>query len=236
MTERKLSPEEIEQLFDFCRSHSIKYYETQAEIVDHIAISIEKEWEQFPNLSFENALDEVRNKFGGRSGLARISKERENAFRKSYNRLKFKELIGYFKFPKIVLSLCLFLFLFEAMKICPNNKLLGFWVSSLMYMISIWFLIYHYTKIYVQGNNLKFLFNRIAIYSSISGISISSPILLIYIPDGSFMYSGSHLNTRSCLIFAILTSLMLVSLFADLAVHKKLRNRFNLQFPQFVKS
>lgn len=236
MTERKLTPEQIDELFVFCRRNSVKYYEAQSELVDHIALIIEKKWEQFPDFSFENALEEVRKKFGGRNGLARIGKEREKAFRKSYNQSLLKELILYFKFPKIALTLSLFLFLFEAMKICPNNKLFGFLTSLLMYMISIIFLIYHYAKIYVRGNNLKLLFNRIYIYSSISGISFSSPILLIYIPDGSFMYSGSHLSTHSCLIFAVLTSLMLVSLFADLAVHKKLRSLFNVQFPQFVKS
>jgi len=236
MSERKLTPEQIDKLFDFCRRNSVKYYEAQTEIVDHIAISIEKKWEQFPDLSFENALDEVRNKFGGRSGLARISREREKAFRKSYNQLFIKELLAFFKFPKIALSFCLFLILFEAMKISPNNKLLGFSVSSFMYMTSICFLIYHFIKIYVRGNNFKFLFNRIAIYGSISGISFSSPMLLIIIPDGSFMYSGSHLSTHSCLIFAVLTSLTFVSLFADLAVHKKMRDLFDLQFPQFVKS
>jgi hypothetical protein len=235
METRKLTPAEIDKLFDFCRLNLIKYFEVQTELVDHFAMLIEERWSQFPELSFEKALDEVSKKFGGKNELAHIDKERVKAFRKKYNHLKIKELKGYFRFPKIVMTICLFLFLFEAMRICPNNKLLGFWISTLMYMTGVMLLIYHYSKIYVRGNNVKILFNKISVYSSISGISFSASILLTYIPEGSLLDSGNHLSNHSCLMFASLVSIVFVSLITDLVIHKKLRSHFDLQYPQFVK-
>jgi len=47
MNEWKLTPEQIEELFAFCSKRNVKEYEIQAELVDHMASSIEI---QFDNL------------------------------------------------------------------------------------------------------------------------------------------------------------------------------------------
>jgi hypothetical protein len=41
MTERKLNPAQIEELFAFCCKRNINEYGIQAELVDHLASSIE---------------------------------------------------------------------------------------------------------------------------------------------------------------------------------------------------
>lgn len=47
MEERRLTPEQIEELFAFCNKHNVKEYEIQAEPIYHLASLIEI---QFDNL------------------------------------------------------------------------------------------------------------------------------------------------------------------------------------------
>jgi hypothetical protein len=47
MEERRLTPDEIDELFAFCSKRNVKEYEIQVELVDHLASSIEI---QFDNL------------------------------------------------------------------------------------------------------------------------------------------------------------------------------------------
>lgn len=59
-----LTKEQIESLFTFCEKHFVKYYEVQLELVDHLANAIELKMADDPNLSFEEALEEVHQSFG----------------------------------------------------------------------------------------------------------------------------------------------------------------------------
>ena len=60
----KLSPEQIERLYQFTRQHYVEYYDLQTELVDHLANAIEEQWTANPKLSFEQALQVEFKKFG----------------------------------------------------------------------------------------------------------------------------------------------------------------------------
>ena len=68
---KKLSQEQIDQLFVFTKKHLVEHYDVQVELVDHLANAIEAEWEINPNISFTAALEKEYKNFGvfGFSGL-----------------------------------------------------------------------------------------------------------------------------------------------------------------------
>ena len=60
----KLTPQQIEQLYQFTRQHFVEWYDLQTELVDHLANSIETQWQENPKISFEDALKVEFKKFG----------------------------------------------------------------------------------------------------------------------------------------------------------------------------
>lgn len=56
---RTITQEENEQLFQFCRRHYVYHYDVQIELVDHLASAIEEQWEQNPELSFDEGLKKL---------------------------------------------------------------------------------------------------------------------------------------------------------------------------------
>ena len=61
---KKLTQEQIEQLFVFTKKHLVEHYDVQVELVDHLANAIEAEWEINPNISFTEALQKEYKNFG----------------------------------------------------------------------------------------------------------------------------------------------------------------------------
>jgi hypothetical protein len=50
----QLTTSQIDKLFTFTPAF-VEYYDLQSELVDHLANSIEAQWEQFPKRTFEEA-------------------------------------------------------------------------------------------------------------------------------------------------------------------------------------
>lgn len=52
----KIKSIQIERLYQFTRQHYVEWYDLQTELVDHLANAIEQQWQENPNISFEDAL------------------------------------------------------------------------------------------------------------------------------------------------------------------------------------
>lgn len=59
-----LSKEQIAQIRDFIHSRGFKHIEVEMEILDHVALGVEKFTQQNPEASFEKALQHVHSSFG----------------------------------------------------------------------------------------------------------------------------------------------------------------------------
>ncbi|WP_430399743.1 hypothetical protein [Flavobacterium sp.] len=97
----KLNPEQIDRLYEFTRQHYVEYYDLQTELVDHLANSIEEQWQQNPKLSFEDALKIEFKKFGV-FGFSDVVEKRQVALNKKYNKLVWKHFKAFFTLPKII--------------------------------------------------------------------------------------------------------------------------------------
>jgi len=93
MTEKKITPQQVAQLYTFISSKFVAYYDLQTELADHLANAIEAKWETDPNLPFEVALTAEFNKFGV-VGFEKIVNRRRRSLRKKYKRLLRQELFG----------------------------------------------------------------------------------------------------------------------------------------------
>ena len=104
---KKLTQEQIDQLFDFTKQHFVEFSDVQVELVDHLANAIEAEWEINPNISFEDALQIEFKKFGifGFTGLV---EQKQNELHKFYNKLLWSEIKKFVSIPKIIITLALY--------------------------------------------------------------------------------------------------------------------------------
>ena len=112
----KLNPSQIDRLYTFTRQHYVEYYDLQTELVDHLAHAIEAEWEQNPQFSFEEVLNNEFKKFGV-FGFMDVVEKRQIALGKKYNRLVLKHFKEFFTIPKIILTASLVLGLFLYLRI-----------------------------------------------------------------------------------------------------------------------
>ena len=87
---KKLSPEQIAELYQFVAQHFVPWQDVQHELVDHLANDIETIWEQEPDLIFEFAKEKAFAKFGI-FGFEEVVKQKTEALRNKYYRMLFSE-------------------------------------------------------------------------------------------------------------------------------------------------
>lgn len=99
----KLTPEQIERLYQFTRQHYVEWYDLQTELVDHLANAIEQKWQENPNLDFEEVLQLEFKKFGV-FGFMDVVEKRQAALNKKYNKILWQHFKGFFSIPKIIIT------------------------------------------------------------------------------------------------------------------------------------
>ena len=137
----KLTISQIDQLFTFTRQHYVEYYDLQSELVDHLANSIEEQWQENPNRSFDEALHIEFKKFGV-FGFMDVVEKRQVALGKKYNGLVWQHFKDFFGIPKIALTIALTLLLFTFIKL----SLYKVWILVGFYILLVGFTFYEMYK------------------------------------------------------------------------------------------
>ncbi len=104
MDKRKLSQEQLQEVYAFCKRKDIQYLELRMELVDHIASRIESLWEDQPELSFKDAFHKVYKSFGI-FGLSEVAEEHNKLVLKRFYREAWQELLNWFRVPQIFATL-----------------------------------------------------------------------------------------------------------------------------------
>ncbi len=137
---KKLTEEQVTKLFAFCRKNEIYAYDLQIEIVDHLASSIEEQWQKNHDLSFGWALKNATQKFG-KYGLKQLEHKVKRQLRRNFNLILWNYFLRYFKWPKLFSTIALFLSIFTLLRITPNNH----WVIlTIAVSLSVFSIYYHY--------------------------------------------------------------------------------------------
>lgn len=100
---RKVTAEEIEELYRFTRKHYVEYYDVQTELVDHLASAMEENWKDSPEILFEENLNKEFKKFGI-FGFSDIVEKKAAAMGKKYTKLMLAEIVNLLKKPVGILS------------------------------------------------------------------------------------------------------------------------------------
>ena len=233
---KKLTEEQVTKLFAFCRKNEIYAYDLQIEIVDHLASSIEEQWQQNPELSFGWALKNAKQKFG-KNGLKQLEHKIRRQLRRNFNLILWNYFLQYFRWPKLVITVALFLSVLTLLRITPNNH----WViMAIAVSISVFSIYYHYfvfpkeldiiPPAQKQFEILDYLQN---INAKIGGI-IQLPLFLI---GASKEMNLRSLNTlKAEILISILFSLLLVFLYGHFFfLPQKIREYFYKNYFEFAK-
>ena len=113
-----LTNDQIDQLHDFCYKHSVRYYDVQVELVDHLANAIEAKMAQNPRLRFEEALHQVHKSFGV-CGFAPLVAEKQKAVDRQNRKLLWQLFKEQFRWPKVFLALVIFATSYTLMQVYP---------------------------------------------------------------------------------------------------------------------
>lgn len=118
MEAKKVTQEQLAQLFAFTRKHFVEYYDLQAELADHLANAIEERWQEQPGLSFDEALRLEFKKFGI-FGFSDIVERRQNALMKRYYRLAWREFRSALNLQMLVAVALAAFAIYKAVLIAP---------------------------------------------------------------------------------------------------------------------
>ena len=99
----KLTPEQIDRLYQFTRQHYVEYYDLQTELVDHLANSIEAQWQENSKISFEDALQKEFKKFGV-FGFMDVVEKRQATLNRKYNGIIWNHFKAFFTIHKVILT------------------------------------------------------------------------------------------------------------------------------------
>ncbi|MEI8113198.1 MAG: hypothetical protein WCI54_06190 [Bacteroidia bacterium] len=241
MTERKLSPEQIDQLFAFCKKKGVKHYDLQIELVDHMASAIEQKWEETPDLSLAEALPSAYLQFGI-YGFSKFHKIREKALQKKYTRLQWQYILEFYRLPKIIMTIAISLSLFTIIRLSSNITLLslillGIYATSLL----VYFLFFHKNKSRIELTTGK-SFMQIDYLNAVRGSLFAVgfvPFNLLTIT--SIVLKEFQFSQTSIYILELITSFsitLFIYIMIALISHvpQRIKEDFIREFPQFVKS
>ena len=130
----EINTQQIEQLYAFTRKHYVEHYDLQTELVDHLALGIEQQWQDHPERSFNHALQMEFKKFGV-FGFTEIVEQRQKALSKKYAKFIWQYLKEYLTLPKCVFTLSVTVALFYLLRILNLRSLPVLTVMAVLFVV-----------------------------------------------------------------------------------------------------
>ncbi len=233
---RKLTEEQVKKLFAFCESKDVYDYDLQIEIVDHLASAIEEQWKHDPCITFGWAFKNIYSKFGWRD-FRKLERQLERQLKRKFRRMLWQNFIEYFRFPKIAVTVLLFIMLFSLLQIADNNSLLIILLTVPLSLASIYYnFVLFPERIEIKPIREKsFLILRYL--ESINNQAGKLTFLPLTVP---LITMGWHLKYTNTLYLEVLIAAVL-SLFAVLMygyfffLPKKIKEHFMLNYSEFAQ-
>jgi hypothetical protein len=240
MTERKLTADQIEELFTFIEQQNVKYYDVQMELVDHFASAIEQRMENDPSLLFEEALYQVQRQFS-RYDFSHIIEEKEEALRKKYRKLERKYIGNFFSWPKIVATMFVTLLFYKIFSLFINyfRFVNSFVLADFLLVAAFSFLVYpRKYKVDLNVNKEFLLLQHLKSgqnYFLGAGRLPAMILMNFFFWNQTFHYTFID-HPAFKIVVALLISLSIIFIAASgFYVPKRVRADFIHDFPQFIK-
>ncbi|MFK8267243.1 hypothetical protein [Capnocytophaga cynodegmi] len=171
---KKVTPKQIERLYEFTRKHYVEYYDVQTELVDHLANAIETHWQEFPDDDFETALQKEFRKFGV-FGFMDILEEKTKQMSKRYNRILWQKTKEFFTIPKVLLTLCIGLAFYTLLSLLGHVKILIPLILCTIFIVYVISFIRN-KRLFKKSTNKRWLFEDIIIQSNGYGFIMFLPL------------------------------------------------------------
>lgn len=232
---RTVTTEETKKLFEFCREHFVSHYDLQVELVDHMASSIEEQWEGQPDLSFDKALGITFKKFGV-YGFCRIKNKKQRELRRRYRRLLFAMLKNFYSWPKIIFTLLLTIVLFTVFRMLPND----YWVFGII--ILVWVVMALFSGKIAKKHQVTLTEKKRFMLLDYMKQRRFWFFIIMYLPSVFINYLGRSMGWFIDMgtLFSIAVAFALVwftfLLYLDIFIlPQKIKEHFKEQFPEFAK-
>ena len=118
----ELTKNQIQQLHNFIKNKGVIWYDVRLEIVDHFANALEEKLKKKPDFDFTQAVNEIYKDFNDVK-FKKLIKEKSKIINTNLRQSAFSHFKGFFKLPKIILSILLFVVLSKAMIIIDNKEM-----------------------------------------------------------------------------------------------------------------
>ncbi|BAO75599.1 hypothetical protein [Winogradskyella sp. PG-2] len=224
----KLTKAQIQQLYTFTQKHYVDWYDVQTELVDHLANGIENHLKQNPNTTFDSALNSEFKKFGV-MGFSDVIEEKTKALNKRYRILVWKYYKGFFKLPKILLTLFLMWLIFFTLKTIDERVFVVIPTVLFITITPIWFLVVQTKRInkLKDKTGKKWLFDSVALQLGGLVYIINVVVQGLLFPNGAWSINVKLLFSITIVLFglAVYISIFIVS--------PKLRKEMANQYPEY---
>ena len=224
---KKITETQTQQLYTFTRKHYIEYYDVQTELVDHLANGIEAQWEENPNVNFDDALNREFKKFGV-FGFMDVLEQKQKAMSKTYYKLLLKYTKEWFKLPKIALTITLFFVINWSMKFGKDVFLVLLVILLVLCLIGVFKLKYNYKK-RSKLKGRKWLFESIIFQAAGSNMffGVLNLINIVNLTSLSIYSNFSYL-------FSFLLTLFIIGAYITLVVYpRQADSLLKKQYPEF---
>lgn len=99
-----MTPEKIRAIKRYLSTQGVKYYDVQAELIDHFATAVEEAERENPNIPFKHALIQAHRAFGGREGFRKYLDAAKKDVRKKTNRIILNLLLQFLHWPFLLIT------------------------------------------------------------------------------------------------------------------------------------
>lgn len=202
----KLSPSQIEHVFNYIQSFDIKWHELQVELTDHFVSIMEKIWNEHPELSFHQVKHRAEQSFG-KNYFKEVEKERKMILQKEYNRQIRKMVADFLKFPKIIGSVLLGILIYQGSFYFdnPSKYITGLFASLYLLTTPIFYSWFKNRKI----NGERFLAVEISF-----GLASGGPLL-----GNLGIFLKDEVNENPSLIIPLICLWVVLFLFCITGIH-----------------
>ncbi len=193
--------EKIEAIKSYLSKNGVKFYDIQAELIDHFATAIEQQQRLNGTLTFTEALHHAHQNFGGKEGFRQfLAKAQKNVSIKTY-RMVGQTLLSFLKPPYLLLTLSIGALWYMAFSFLSFRTDLVFGAITLLFL----------GVLLLNEIRLK----KVAMYLPRKTTRALGWVLylLVYIPGNHIWITGNVLSNTFGIIYFTFLTIALISFY-----------------------
>lgn len=212
----KLTENQTTYIENYIKRFDIKYYEVYMEILDHMILSVENILEKDKEISFEDAVVKAKVEGFGKKGFKGMMEEKQKLAQKQASKYNFKRIKEYFTFPKIVLTISIFVVYYWFLSFFENPAKPNMIAVLLVGFMAIFQIAYSWK--YRKINKLHILKTE-TLNNSFTMAFLGTHITQAYTNLGKESIDFNHILMR--LFMVLVFTFSLISLLVYIEIRKK---------------